>query len=244
MQRSIAKGVPCTIARGSGRILSILGRAPTLRRRGKIQTESSYWPSGLSITAPNAALAPASSAPDSVRTRRRWTTAAAMTKHACMDEEAFEPQNRAQLWIREGAEEFLRIRPLQVHEERSDFTDGEAFEANWLRCAVTVACSSFSARIETDMRREEFSLFYEGLRALHRDLRGVALFRTIEDGVEIDVRGDGRGHFEAHGLVRDTRIPHTELRFCIAFDQTWLAPILVDLARFVAEYPVIRATKR
>ena len=64
-----------------------------------------------------------------------------------------------------------------------------------MECEVAVRAGAFRGDFRASLRPEEFAAFRGDLERLHRDLRGLGRFDSMERQVAIQIRGDGRGHF-------------------------------------------------
>lgn len=127
------------------------------------------------------------------------------------------------------------MKPLRRnYPEVSDYWDG-----NWLGSSIDVHVGGFRGHVDADLRAEEFASFRDALRRLTEDLSGTATFETMEHWLTIRVSGDGRGHFEALCELRDDPGMGNQLRFTLAFDQTYLPAMLHELDAIVAAFPVV-----
>jgi hypothetical protein len=131
--------------------------------------------------------------------------------------------------------EHVTVEPLRrSHLGCTDYWDG-----NWIACAINVKAGAFRGQVDADLRAEDFVRFRDGLRRLYDELAGNATFATMEDWLAIDVRVDGRGHFEARCELRDDPGMGNLLTFSISFDQTQLPTVLRDLDAVVLRFPVL-----
>jgi hypothetical protein len=117
---------------------------------------------------------------------------------------------------------------------------GSDWDANWLACVVEVAAGEFRGRAGGVIRTEEVEHFRQQLAGLHGRLTGEAVFETLEQWVTVRLTGDGRGHIETRGELRDGLVAGNALRFCLQLDGSYLPHILQQLAAAVKEYPVVR----
>jgi hypothetical protein len=123
---------------------------------------------------------------------------------------------------------FERERP-----QSTDYDDG-----NWLHASVQIHVGGFDGRVSGNLRAEEFVDFRDEVAALHHSLDGDANFRTMEDWLTIEMRGDGRGHIEVKGQLHDDPGSVNRLTFRLELDQTFLASILAGLDEVVTRFPV------
>lgn len=117
----------------------------------------------------------------------------------------------------------------------------EADELNdygWLHATVRARAGAFQGEYQALLRAEEFASFHEQLAPLHTVLKGTARFESLERWLEVDVEGDGLGHFVARCLARDEAGIGNTLSFELTFDQTELRPLLHSLAAVREAFPV------
>ncbi len=139
------------------------------------------------------------------------------------------------LVIGSEANEYVSIHAVErSHPGCTDYWDG-----NWIRCAIAVRVGGFLGKVTSDMRSEEFLAFRDALHHLYGRLAGEATFETMECWLKISVVGDGRGHFEAKCELRDDPGSGNRLTFVLAFDQTYLPPVLRQLDAIVDAFPVL-----
>ncbi len=86
---------------------------------------------------------------------------------------------------------------------------------------------------------QEFVAFHERLASLYKSLCGDAEFDTLERWLSIRVHGDGRGHMEFKGIIRDAIVSPNTLTFGFITDQTFVAAAVAELAQIVRTYPVV-----
>ncbi len=131
--------------------------------------------------------------------------------------------------------ERVAIRVLgRMHPGATDYWDG-----NWLLSPIEVAVGGFVGRAQAGLRTEELRSFREGLEKLYKTLEGEARLDSMEEWLSLDCRGDGLGHVEVRGSVRDEPGVGNELTFRLSLDQTFLPPIITSLSGVEAVYPVL-----
>ncbi len=118
--------------------------------------------------------------------------------------------------------------------QASDYWDG-----NWLACTAEVAAGAFRGSLDRLIRNEDIVRFHSGVVELHRRLTGEALFDTLEGWFDLRLIGDGRGHVEARGRLRDDMVEGNVLEFRLEFDQTYLPGLLSQLKAAMEAFPVI-----
>lgn len=112
------------------------------------------------------------------------------------------------------------------------------WDRNWIKSKVTVKAGGFSGRFSCDLMTTDFERFKRGLTLLYDKLDGTASFDTIEGQVEIKIKGDGIGHFEANCFVMDQAGIGNKLDFEINFDQTIIPEMIRQLNDITTTYPI------
>lgn len=139
------------------------------------------------------------------------------------------------LIIGSGKSESLKITPLRrTHPKSLDYWDG-----NWVDSSIEVSAGAFAGKYTACLRTNEFKTFREGIDPLYRSLKGTALFASMEGWVDIQVTGDGLGHFQARCTLMDAPGIGNSLKFDLQFDQTELVVISKSLIRIEESFPVI-----
>ena len=128
---------------------------------------------------------------------------------------------------------------LTIH--RREFAGStDYWDGNWLICSVEIAASSFSgSHSNRCLRNDDLSRFLAGLVALNDRLKGEAVLDTMEEWFRLGLIGDGRGHVQATGFLRDDFVEPNELRFRLSFDQTYLAPLIAQCRDVLEAYPIV-----
>jgi hypothetical protein len=139
---------------------------------------------------------------------------------------------------REG--EYLAIEVLRrPYADRADVSDGAYdWDANWLSCRIEARLRGFRARFDAFLMTSDFPPFRDALRRLWEDLRGEAVFETLEKQVLLRVRGDGLGHMTVSGQLEDIAGMGNRLSFALELDQTHIAATLRDLDDLLERFPV------
>lgn len=60
------------------------------------------------------------------------------------------------------------------------------------------------------------------LQRLYATLRGIATFQTVERQVGFTLTGDGKGHIELVGFLKDRGGGDNSIQFRLSYDQTLL----------------------
>ena len=130
--------------------------------------------------------------------------------------------------------DFIRIDLLNL-----TYPDAELdWDRNWIKSKVTVKGGVFSGQFETELMTTDFDRFKQQFSQLYDNLDGVAIFDTIEGQVNIKIKGDGIGHFEASCMVMDYAGTGNKLDFEINFDQTLIPNIVGQLNNITKTYPI------
>lgn len=118
---------------------------------------------------------------------------------------------------------------------RPDSTDSDDF--HWLRTGVEVLAGQFAGSATCSIRTEDLTDFRDGLARLTDDLGATATFKTMEDQLGIEIRGDGKGAMTVRGHVSDA-IDGNRLSFEFAGDRAGLPPVLQAIDAILDAYPV------
>ena len=131
--------------------------------------------------------------------------------------------------------EYLQVRALRrTHVGSTDFWDG-----NWLTCRIEAAVGGFKARVDADLRSEEFVELHDQLSAINERLSGEAKFTTLEGWLAMDMSIDRLGHVTARCELLDEPGVGNRLDFTLNLDQTYLSPILAGLKAIILAFPVL-----
>jgi hypothetical protein len=139
--------------------------------------------------------------------------------------------------IRFGGDEADHL-TLTVH-GRSRPDSADYWDGNWLTCTAEIAVGAFQGCVDRLLRNEDVSRFHDRLAALYERLKGEALFETLEGWFDLRVIGDGRGHMEGRGQLRDDPAHGNVLEFRLFFDQTAIPRLLAQLQVILEAFPVI-----
>jgi hypothetical protein len=112
-------------------------------------------------------------------------------------------------------------------------------DANWVHASIRVAAGGFRGEYDAMLRAEDFVRFRDELRPLQDGVSGRAAFDTTEDGLRVDVLGDGRGQFDATCIATDPPEIGNRLSFRIRFGEDDLRTLLADLDAICTAIPVV-----
>jgi hypothetical protein len=80
---------------------------------------------------------------------------------------------------------------------------GEPSDDNWLIVQIEVSAGGFRGNTDAHIMTGEVARFASQLRPLYDTLSGVADFTTLEGQLQLHFSGDGKGHIDLEGEVRD-----------------------------------------
>ncbi len=122
---------------------------------------------------------------------------------------------------------------------RREFPDAaDTWDGNWVFATVGLRAGAFHGEYEALLRTDEFAQLRTGLARLHAELKGTAVFASMEHWLQMTIEGDGRGHFVARCEASDQPGTGNTLHFELHFDQTELPPLLAALDGVLAAFPV------
>jgi len=114
---------------------------------------------------------------------------------------------------------------------------GEPYDDNWLVAQIEVFAGGFRGSTEAHIMTDEVARFASQLRPLYDTLSGVADFTTLEGQLQLHLSGDGKGHIDLQGEVRDRAGADNRLRFSLQFDQSQLAGSIRQLDGVLSAFP-------
>ncbi len=107
---------------------------------------------------------------------------------------------------------------------------------NWVKAHVSVFVGGFSGNIEANFLTSDFVRFRDGLRILHNDLKGNAVFETLEGQLNLKLSVDKLGHVTVDGEAVDIAGVGNKLIFQMNFDQSYLSQTLQELDAVIAGF--------
>ena len=138
-------------------------------------------------------------------------------------------------------ENFIRIAVLR--KSHPDATDN--WDKNWVDAKVEVKAGAFAGVYYAQFRTIDFQFFRKELRLIYDNLNGHAKFEDIEHYLNINMKGDGVGHFDTNCTANYNPGPNViTLRFDLHLDQTQIMPIVHQLDRIIKKFPVIGGLRR
>ena len=118
---------------------------------------------------------------------------------------------------------------------------GEYYDDNWLSVQISILAGSFRGKINASFLTADFASFLSQLRLLHETLQGSAEFKTMEEQLYLKLIGDGKGHIELEGELKDRPGVSNQLNFTLQFDQTQLRESISQLEKIVSAFPIRQA---
>jgi hypothetical protein len=135
-----------------------------------------------------------------------------------------------------GQSERERIEVDVLRYERSP--NGDFHDSNWLAVKIEVQAGGFHGKADAAILTSEVKEFTSEVRTLFETLRGSANFQTLEGQLSLELTGDGKGHIELTGEVRDQPGIGNRLRFTLQIDQSQLGQSLREIEGVISKFPV------
>lgn len=112
-----------------------------------------------------------------------------------------------------------------------------ARDANALTGTVNIRAGAFGGSYRAMFHTWDFAELRDRLREMHDELHGEARFDTLEHGLEMVFRGDGRGDFTVAGKATDDPAYGNRLLFELAIDRAQLKAAVAQLDALIRAYP-------
>lgn len=96
----------------------------------------------------------------------------------------------------------------------------------WIESYVEIKAGGFRGSYRAAFMLYDFSVFRDQLKFIYDDLNGIAKFNSLENQLQINIKGDGLGHLVADCIAMEEVGYGNELRFELDFDQTYI-PMLI-----------------
>ena len=130
---------------------------------------------------------------------------------------------------------YIRIETLYLIKYDSEID----FDRNWIQCKIYASGGAFSGEYSRDLMTTDFEKFKHDLNSLYTNLNSSAEFYDLEEAVNIKIKGDGIGHFNAEITCNDSPgIEAAQLKFEIDFDQTFIKKIVKQLNIITRKFPI------
>jgi hypothetical protein len=134
-----------------------------------------------------------------------------------------------------GGAEFNRLELVVSAYEYPHATD--YYDGNWLAVVVSVQCGGFKGSISCNLTTYEFVEFLKQTSGLLGGQKKSAEYNSLEDRIHLELREEGRGHYELLGMLRGDDLT-TKLNFKLTLDQTQLRRTASEIASLLVVYPV------
>jgi hypothetical protein len=115
---------------------------------------------------------------------------------------------------------------------------GDYHDDNWLKIKILVVAGGFQGKVAASIMTKELNEFLKSLRVLYKTLQGDAVFKTLEDQLDLKLCGNGKGHVQLIGKILDQAGVGNCLNFKFILDQTELVGSISDLEQVVNTFPV------
>jgi hypothetical protein len=109
---------------------------------------------------------------------------------------------------------------------------------DWLSTRLSVSAGGFRGEVGASILAGDLARLAGPLRRLYETLSGEAKFETIEGQLSLSFVGDGHGHVELNGEMRDQPGSVNRLTFTLALDQSQIAASLRELEDAASAFPV------
>lgn len=118
------------------------------------------------------------------------------------------------------------------------------WDGNWIETEARIVAGSFHGVICENLRSEELDGLKAQMIGLYRNLEGQASLETREGWLNIQIEGDGIGHFVANCEAKDRVSDGNILTFSLQFDQTDIHEIVRDLESILEQFPVVGSSEK
>ncbi|WP_295721008.1 hypothetical protein [Mucilaginibacter sp.] len=128
--------------------------------------------------------------------------------------------------------------PLKIINYNSELS----WDNNWIKTQIIIKVGGFKGDYTGEFMVSDFLRFRDELKVLYTNLDSSAKFSGYEGYLEIDIKGDGTGHLNAAcvAVERSATLFGSELKFELAFDQTYIPGFIKQLDDIANRFPVIK----
>lgn len=106
---------------------------------------------------------------------------------------------------------------------------------------INLRAGGFDGRYQAQFLTQDISQLYGDLKTLYNNLSGSLNFQTLESQLEIEIIGDGFGHFQTRCTILDEFSRKNSLYFPLAeFDQTYIPQMLRELSEIISMISPLR----
>ena len=115
---------------------------------------------------------------------------------------------------------------------------GNNWDDNLLAVVIHVRSGGFRGETSATVITSELNSFISELRPLCESSIGLARFQTMDGRLSFGLVGDGKGHFELRGEVKDEHGIGNRLHFKFRSDQSDLGISIRELEQVTLKFPV------
>ena len=126
---------------------------------------------------------------------------------------------------------------VAVHGYERSEPQANAYDANWLRCLITVELGKFRGEVEASLTTNDFSRLAAQVAQLVSGAVGTASFDTIEESLTLGIAIDHAGRATISGMLRADASRRTSLSFDFESDVSFVRQLQIQLALVVSEFP-------
>jgi len=126
-----------------------------------------------------------------------------------------------------------------VVEARENPNAEDVSDANWVSSVVDLTVGPFSGSYAAAFGAGDFVRFAAQVEELAAGKRTEAIFRTAEEGLDLDLRSTRTGAITVSGTARSTEMVSASLAFKFDVDATAVDTMFRGLCRIVDAFPVI-----
>lgn len=130
--------------------------------------------------------------------------------------------------IKSGGD-FLRLVPLKLAIRDSEWG------ADILNVEISACASPFKGNLKANFTNYDFESLYTELEKLYSSFNHEIQFVNFEDDLNVQIKGDGIGHFTADIQVFGGYY-NSKLSFSIGFDQSFINEMLRQLHTIIHKY--------
>ncbi|AWI26866.1 WapI family immunity protein [Flavobacterium pallidum] len=131
---------------------------------------------------------------------------------------------------------FISLEPISYNHYNSEMD----WDKNWIKTKVDIKAGNFFGNYIAEFMTVDFVNFENQFTALYENLNGVANFNDLEGYVDLEIVGDGIGHFEVSISASDKPgYKSSSLEFSLDFDQTQIREMAFQLKKIINKFPKI-----
>ncbi len=114
-----------------------------------------------------------------------------------------------------------------------ELSSGEDVYDCWNQVDACVSAGAWQGSvIQANLLTAEIKPFLNGLCRIIANLEGEVTLKSMESWIDLRIYGDGLGHFQIEGEIRDDPIGNN-FRFNFSTDQTYLADLLKRIETYL-----------